>query len=68
MQVLKFNDFTVHIYTTYPPPHCHVRFNDGEEILVSIPAFTKIAGNRALTREIEACLLENIDFICTKLD
>ncbi|MDA9554647.1 DUF4160 domain-containing protein [Pelobium sp.] len=68
MKVLQLENFTVHIYSSHPPPHCHLKFNDGEEILVALPTIKKIAGEKTLTKEIKNCLLENIDFICTKLD
>ncbi|MBB5624104.1 hypothetical protein HDE69_005201 [Pedobacter cryoconitis] len=68
MQVLSTDKFTVHIFTDHPPPHCHVRFMDGEEILVTVPSFKKIAGEKTLTKEIKDCLLDNIDYICMKMD
>lgn len=68
MKVLQWNNFSVHLYSNHPPPHCYIRFSDGEEILVSVPTFKKIAGERVLTEEIKVYLSEHLDFICNKLD
>jgi len=69
MKVLQFNNFSVHVYTDYAPPHCHLRFIDGDDIIVSLPEFKMLTGDgKRLKKAIKELLIENIDFLCTKWD
>ena len=69
MEILKFERFSVVIYGGVEPPHCHIRFGNSGDVIVSLPTFSTLAGNdRAITAEIREQLCENIDFICNKWD
>lgn len=69
MKVLQFDNFSVYIYADHAPPHCHLRFSDGEDIIVSIPGFKTLTGDgKRLKKSIKELLIENIDFLCTKWD
>jgi len=69
MQILVFNQFSVYIYAgQVPPPHCHLRFYDGNDILLSIPNFKVLGGENTLDEDIINILLDNLDYICNKWD
>jgi len=69
MEILKFDRFSIVIYGGVAPPHCHIRFPQGDDVIISLPTFSALAGDRTLiTSEIKKQLFENIDFICNKWD
>ena len=69
MKVLQFDSFSVYIYADHAPPHCHLRFNDGADMIVSLPNLKSLAGDRKrVKKNVKELLIENIDFLCTKWD
>ncbi len=68
MKVLQYDNFAVYIYSDHAPPHCHVRFSDGDELIIALPSFKTLAGGKNLKRNIKELLMENLDFLCTKWD
>lgn len=67
MKVVHGAKFSIYVYRDHPPPHCHVRFNDGSDISVDIPLMNPRYG-ASLTREVREAILENLDDICETWD
>jgi hypothetical protein len=69
MKVLQFDNFAVYIYADHAPPHCHLRFSDGADMIVSLPNLNSLTGDgKRLKKVVKELLIENIDFLCTKWD
>lgn len=69
MKVLQFDNFSIYIYPDHAPPHCHLRFTNGVDMIVSLPNLKSLTGDGLkLKRSVKQLLIENIDFLCTKWD
>jgi hypothetical protein len=63
MRVLDSDCFAVYIYDDeHPPPHCHLIFSDGEEVVVGLP-FLNVWYGKSIRRKVRQYLEENIDLL-----
>lgn len=60
MKVVSGNNFNIYVYKDHPPPHCHVRFSDNSEILVSLPLAEPLHGG-TISKEIEESIFSNLN-------
>lgn len=61
MRVFTIENCSVYIYDDdHPPPHCHVRFKGGEEIVVGLPLLNPWYG-KALDRNTRGILEEHLE-------
>lgn len=61
MRVLDSDAFVVYIYDDeHPPPHCHLIFNNSEEVVVGLPMLNVWYG-RSITKKVRRFLEDNID-------
>lgn len=63
--VLKSEGFQVYIYEEdeHPPPHCHVIFSNGDQVVVGLPFLNLMYGGR-LKRSEKKFLKKNINKLC----
>lgn len=70
MRVLSGSGFGVYIYDDeHPPPHCHIIFNDDEELVITLPLLMEMFGKpipKKVSRYLTEHLLELIDVWETK--
>ena len=64
MQIIGNTKFKIYVYPNdHPPPHCHVRYNDGSDVSVDIPLIMPRYG-ATITKEVEEMIRKNVDKIC----
>ena len=71
MQVLKYEGYKIYIYPDdcqqHHLPHCHVRHNNSEETVVSLPELKVIIGH-GINRKLHQYLIDNLDYLCNRLE
>jgi hypothetical protein len=68
MRVLDSECFAVYIYDDeHPPPHCHLIFNNGDEVVVGLPMLDAWYG-KALKKRVRKVLEENLDQLADAWD
>lgn len=61
VRILTEDQFSVWVYANdHPPPHCHIRRNDGDEIVVTLPLMEPLYGGELTKKEFQA-IQDNID-------
>jgi hypothetical protein len=64
MKVAEYNPFKIYVYADdHPPPHCHVRYNDGSEMSIDLPLLKPRYGE-TISKEVEKILKLNLDELC----
>jgi hypothetical protein len=66
MKIVGNDIFGIYIYPNdHPPPHCHVRYKNGDDISVDIPLI--IARYKAQISKPETLMIEeNIEKLCSE--
>ena len=63
MRILSSTGFGVYIYDDeHPPAHCHVIFNNGSELCVTLPLLQEMFGKK-IQKSVKRFLEENIDIL-----
>lgn len=63
MRVLESAGLAVYIYDDeHPPPHCHIVFSDGEEVVVGLP-FLNVWFGRTIKRRVKKLLEINLELL-----
>lgn len=61
MPFVESDNFSVYVYDEdHPPPHCHVRFSNGKELVVTLPLLKPLHGGK-LDKRVRRVLSENLD-------
>lgn len=67
MKVLKGPNFDIYVYKDHAPPHCHVRFRNGKEVVVKLFTLEPLYGEK-VSKAIKKCITDNLDFLFNKWD
>ncbi len=68
MRIVDSDGFSVYIYDhEHPPPHCHVKFNNGEEVVVGLPLLDVWFG-KSIKKRVRKCLEQNLDLLTDTWD
>lgn len=56
--------FKVYVYSDdHPPPHCHIRFSDGEDVSVDIPLIIPRYGME-ISKNVEKAIVAHLEELC----
>ncbi len=56
--------FGVYVYPNdHPPPHCHIRFNNGSDISVDLPLIVARYG-ATISKEVKELIENNLEKLC----
>jgi hypothetical protein len=68
MPFIESDNFGVYVYDRdHPPPHCHVRFFNGEEVVITLPLLNVLHGGK-LEKKVRKVLLEHLDELVEEWD
>ena len=68
MRIATGSNCSIHIYPRdHPPPHCHVRFSDGTEVLVDLPLI-QVRFGKEISDEVRRLIEDKLDTICDLFD
>ena len=68
MRILTSNGFAVYIYDDeHPPPHCHVIFNNDDEVVVGLP-FLECWYGKTITKKVKRYLEDNLEILLETWD
>lgn len=68
MRVIDADGFAVYIYDDeHPPPHCHVIYANGDEIVVGLP-FLDVWFGGSIKKKVRKCLEDNLDLLLDTWD
>ena len=64
MKIIDNKKIRVYVYPNdHPPPHCHVRYNDGSEVSVDIPLIMP-RYDATISKDVSELIQKNLDRIC----
>lgn len=68
MPFIESDCFGVYVYDEdHPPPHCHVIFTDGEEVVVTLPLLQPLHGKK-LDKKTKRVLTQKLDQLVDEWD
>lgn len=68
MRVIDADGFAVYIYDDeHPPPHCHVIYNNEDEVVISLP-FLEVLYGKKIKRRVRRVLENNLDLLLDTWD
>lgn len=60
--------YGIYIYgMDHPPPHCHIRFSDGTELVVELPTLEPMYGG-SISKDLKKVLIQNFETILDAWD
>jgi tyrosine-protein phosphatase YwqE len=63
MRIFSESDFKIYVYDDeHPPPHCHVIFNNGTELCITLPLLTEMFG-KTIKKSVRKFLEKNIEVL-----